>query len=121
MDAADAMIALRATDGSSPLVTIIPTGTAVGQYLLTTGCAAGLFYNWQNVTPFGIADSIGPTTRTPATLWDAVLGVKSRRTTCARCARNDSNGRGVRLAGPCELPVRLRRTLRPSPKADPTS
>jgi hypothetical protein len=54
MDAADAMIALRATDGSAPLTTLVPTSTEPGDYQLTTGCTAGLFYNWQNVTPFGI-------------------------------------------------------------------
>jgi len=54
--AANAMIALRAADGSSPLTTIIPTSTNAGDYQLTTGCAAAMFYNWQNVTPFGIAD-----------------------------------------------------------------
>ena len=53
--AANAMIALRAADGSAPLTTIVPTSTAPGDYQLTTGCAAGMFYNWQNVTPFGIA------------------------------------------------------------------
>jgi hypothetical protein len=54
MAAANAMIALRATDGSAPLTTIVPTSTEAGAYQLTTGCAAGMFYNWQNVTPFGI-------------------------------------------------------------------
>lgn len=53
--AANAMIALRAADGSSPLTTIIPTSTLSGAYQLTTGCGAGLFYNWKDVTPFGIA------------------------------------------------------------------
>ena len=55
MAAANAMIALRAADGSAPLTTIIPTSTAPGDYQLTTGCAAAMFYNWQNVTPFGIS------------------------------------------------------------------
>jgi hypothetical protein len=55
--AANAMIALRATDGSAPLTTIIPSSTLAGDYQLTTGCAAGLFYNWQDVTPFGIPDA----------------------------------------------------------------
>jgi hypothetical protein len=52
--AANAMIALRAADGSAPLTTIVPSSTEAGAYQLTTGCAAGMFYNWQNVTPFGI-------------------------------------------------------------------
>jgi hypothetical protein len=54
MAAADAMMALRASDGSSPLTAIIPASTQAGDYQLTTGCAAAMFYNWQNVTPFGI-------------------------------------------------------------------
>jgi hypothetical protein len=60
--AADAMIALRATDGSWPADTITPSKTGPGDYQLTTGCAAGVFYNWPNVTPFGIASA-----------WDFVL------------------------------------------------
>jgi hypothetical protein len=55
--AANAMIALRATDGSAPLTTLIPSSTLAGDYQLTTGCAAGMFYNWQNVTPFGVPDA----------------------------------------------------------------
>ncbi len=57
MAAANAMIALRAADGSSPLLAIIPASTAAGDYQLTTRCAAAMFYNWQNVTPFGIASA----------------------------------------------------------------
>jgi hypothetical protein len=53
--AAKAMLALRAEDGSSPLTTILPTSTSNGVYQPTTGCAAGMFYNWQDVAPFGIA------------------------------------------------------------------
>ena len=52
--AANAMISLRAADNSAPLTTFTPTSTAPGDYRLTTGCAAGLFYNWQHVTPFAI-------------------------------------------------------------------
>ncbi len=55
LSAANAMIALRAADGSAPLTTIIPTSTQPGDYQLTTGCPSGMFYNWQNVTPFGIS------------------------------------------------------------------
>ena len=57
--AANAMIALRAADGSSPLTTTIPTSTLAGDYQLTTGCAAAMFYNWQNVTPFAIPNASG--------------------------------------------------------------
>jgi hypothetical protein len=57
MAAANAMIALRATDGSAPPTFFNPSTTLAGDYQLTTGCAAGVFYNWQNVTPFGIPDT----------------------------------------------------------------
>jgi hypothetical protein len=53
--AASAMVALRAADGSSPLLATIPTSSASGDYQLTTGCASAMFYSWQYVTPFGIA------------------------------------------------------------------
>ena len=59
--AANALIALRqnssgvATDGSAtPPLTIVPTSTVPADYQLTTGCAASVFYNWPNVTPFAI-------------------------------------------------------------------
>jgi hypothetical protein len=55
--AATAMITLRATDGSSPPTTFVPTSSQAGSYQLTTGCTAGLFYNWQSVRPFGIANA----------------------------------------------------------------
>jgi hypothetical protein len=57
MAAANAMIALRATDGSAPLTTTIPSSTVAGDYQLTTACPAGAFFNWQHVTPFGIPDA----------------------------------------------------------------
>lgn len=57
MAAANAMIALRGSDGSAPLTTVTPSSTLAGDYQLTTGCAAGMFYNWQDVTPFGIPDA----------------------------------------------------------------
>jgi hypothetical protein len=60
--AAAAMVLDRASDGSSPL-TISPIGPAeAGVYQITAppGCAAtatgGSFYNWRDVTPFGIPD-----------------------------------------------------------------
>ena len=54
--AADAMIALRANDGSSPPTFFPPPSTAAGDWQTTPGCTAagGNFYNWMNVTPFGI-------------------------------------------------------------------
>ena len=55
MAAANAMIALRANDGSATApLTIVPSPGSPGDYELTTGCTAGLFYNWPNVTPFAI-------------------------------------------------------------------
>jgi hypothetical protein len=54
--AATAMIALRASDGSAPLTNRLPAPAAPGVWQATPSCpaAGGAFYNWQNVTPFGI-------------------------------------------------------------------
>jgi hypothetical protein len=53
--AANAMIALRMNDGSAtPPLTNIPSPQGAGDYQLTTGCAASLFFNWPTVTPFAI-------------------------------------------------------------------
>jgi hypothetical protein len=54
--AAAAMMAARANDGSSPLEFFLPTSSSPGVWQLTPSCpaAGGLFFNWQNVTPFGI-------------------------------------------------------------------
>ena len=55
LSAANAMIALRANDGSAtPPLTNIPSSAVSGDYQLTTGCAASLFFNWPTVTPFAI-------------------------------------------------------------------
>ena len=87
MAAASAMIALRAADGSSPPTVFIPTSTATGDYQLTTGCAAGVFYHWQNVTPFGVSSA-----------WDFLLprrptpeATATGRTT-RRCRRSGAPG-----------------------------
>ena len=54
-DAAQAMINLRANDGSAtPPLTTMPAPPAPGVYQLTTGCTAAIAYNWSSVTPFGI-------------------------------------------------------------------
>ena len=54
-DAAQAMINLRANDGSAtPPFTMVPGPAAPGVYQLTTGCTAAIAFNWQFVTPFGI-------------------------------------------------------------------
>ena len=56
--AAAALIALRATDGSSPATSYMPTSSANGVWQTTPSCPAtgGQFYQWQDVTPFGISD-----------------------------------------------------------------
>lgn len=59
--AALAMIALRANDGSSPPQFKIPGPPVPGEYQATPSCpivngiAVGTLFQWQNVTPFGIA------------------------------------------------------------------
>jgi hypothetical protein len=64
-----AILALRASDGSAPPTTYLPTSTAPGVWQLTENvpptppCAAGVLYHWQNVTPFGlpnVADFMAP-------------------------------------------------------------
>ncbi len=58
--AALAMIALRANDHSSPPQFKVPGPAVPGEYQATSSCpivngfAAGVFFQWQNVTPFGI-------------------------------------------------------------------
>jgi hypothetical protein len=59
--AALAMIALRANDGSSPPQFKIPGPAVPGEWQATPSCpivngiAVGVFFHWQNVTPFGIS------------------------------------------------------------------
>ena len=54
--AAAAMIALRASDGSAPATFYLPTSSAIGDWQTTPSCppAGGQFYQWKDVTPFGI-------------------------------------------------------------------
>jgi hypothetical protein len=58
--AASAMIALRANDGSSPAQFKVPGPAVPGDYQATPSCpivngiAVGTFFQWQNITPFGI-------------------------------------------------------------------
>ncbi len=64
--AAAAMLAARTNDGSSPLEFFLPTPANPGVWQPTSSCTAagGLFFNWQNVTPFGIRSAsqfpVGP-------------------------------------------------------------
>ena len=57
--AAAAMIAARFADGSAPPQFYLPTSAEPYQWQLTPGCspAGGVFLNWKDVTPFGIADA----------------------------------------------------------------
>ena len=57
--AAAAMIAARVGDGSAPPTNKPPGPAAPGVWQMTPSCpaAGGIFFNWQNVTPFGI-DSV---------------------------------------------------------------
>jgi hypothetical protein len=54
--AANAMIALRADDGSTPPEFFIPPSSDPGEWQVTPSCspAGGAFLQWRNVTPFGI-------------------------------------------------------------------
>lgn len=61
--AASAMLALRSNDGSSPPQFYVPGPPALGQWQATASCpivngvAVGIAFQWQNVTPFGIASA----------------------------------------------------------------
>jgi hypothetical protein len=54
--AAAAMIAARAHDGSSPAAFFLPSSLDPGVWQPTPSCTAagGAFFQWRNVTPFGI-------------------------------------------------------------------
>ena len=54
--AAAQMIALRLDDGSSPPQFYVPASNDPGVWQLTPSCpaAGGIFFQWQNVTPFGV-------------------------------------------------------------------
>jgi len=59
--AAAAMIALRANDGSAPAKSYVPSSSLIGEWQTTPSCPTsgptpgGQFYQWKDVTPFGIA------------------------------------------------------------------
>jgi hypothetical protein len=59
--AAAQMIALRFGDGSSPPQFYLPTSTEPGVWQLTPSCpaAGGVFFQWQNMTPFGVPSAPG--------------------------------------------------------------
>lgn len=53
------MTTLRANDGSAPPEFYAPVSAEPGVWQLTPGCAAGVFFQWQNITPFGVASEPG--------------------------------------------------------------
>jgi hypothetical protein len=57
--AAAAMIAHRASDGSTPPEFHLPSSAAPGEWLPTPSCppAGGVLKHWRNVVPFGITDA----------------------------------------------------------------
>ena len=59
--AAAQMIALRLGDGSSPPQFYLPTSTDPGVWQLTPSCpaAGGIYFQWQDVTPFGVPSAPG--------------------------------------------------------------
>ena len=59
--AAAQMIALRVDDGSSPPQFYLPESIAPGVWQLTPSCPApgGVFFQWQNMTPFGVRSTPG--------------------------------------------------------------
>ena len=58
--AANAMITLRANDGSSPAQFKVPGPAVPGEWQATPSCpivngvASGIAFQWQNITPFGV-------------------------------------------------------------------
>jgi hypothetical protein len=48
------MIASRANDGSSPVTMYVPQSPGVGEWALHGACTGGVFFNWPDVTPFGV-------------------------------------------------------------------
>jgi hypothetical protein len=59
--AAAQMIARRLNDGSSPPQFYLPTSIDPGVWQLTPSCPAGggVFFQWQNMTPFGVPSAPG--------------------------------------------------------------
>jgi hypothetical protein len=55
--AAHAIITLADAGSVSPTSIVPSPPFSPGEYQLTTGCTAGLFYNWSDVMPFGIPDA----------------------------------------------------------------
>ncbi len=94
-EAAAAMMALRSSDGSSPLLLKVPGPAVPGDWQATISCpivngiAQGTGFNWKNVTPFGIPSAsaflLGPppalTSRKYAKAYNEVMTVGSLNST----------------------------------------
>ena len=94
-EAAQAMIALRANDGSSPPLFKVPGPAVPGDWQATISCpivngiAQGTGFHWQNVTPFGIQSAssflLGPppalTSNEYAKAYNEVMTVGSANST----------------------------------------
>ena len=54
--AADAIVSIRANDGSALLALFFPSSSTAGEWQLTPSCTlgGGLFFHWGRVTPFAI-------------------------------------------------------------------
>ncbi len=73
--AADAMIALRANDGSAFPELYVPVSSAPGEWQTTPACGpfgGGLFYHWGRVTPFGIPSAEAFRASSPPALTSSV-------------------------------------------------
>src|SRR5262249_35777964 len=55
--AAAAVLDSRINDGSAATDFYFPSSVNPGEWQLTTGCTAGLFFHWGKVTPFGIQNA----------------------------------------------------------------
>lgn len=55
--AARAVLDSRANDGSAATDFYFPSSANPGEWQLTTGCTAGLFFHWGKVKPFGIQNA----------------------------------------------------------------
>ena len=119
--AAMAMIALRANDGSSPAQFKTPGPPVPGEWQATPSCpivngvASGIFFQWQNVTPFGIRSAkeflLGPP---PALRSNEYAKAYNEVMTVGSLAQHREATRSVRCRAPTTRPPRQPRySIRP--------
>ena len=72
--AADAIMALRANDGSAPPALYFPVSSAAGEWQLTRACSlgGGLFLHWAGVAPFALPTAAAFRAPAPPALASAV-------------------------------------------------